>query len=71
MDMNKSMFFVLVEKAGIIKKNRPVVIGPFARPFEVFERVAKEKEASLLYRCPEDMHFSYDFNEENKNIARF
>jgi hypothetical protein len=45
------------------------VVGPFARPFEVFEKIAKEKDAPL-YKCPDRTLLNYDFNEENKEISK-
>ena len=41
---------IAVEKAGIIKPNRPVLVGPHV-PHEVIQQCAKEKGASGYYIC--------------------
>ncbi|NGX55271.1 MAG: Bifunctional protein FolC [Chlamydiae bacterium] len=54
------------EKAGIIKPEVPVLLGPNAQPFTLFYSIAKEKNAPL-HRLQET--FS-DFETENRAIAR-
>ncbi|NGX53428.1 MAG: Bifunctional protein FolC [Chlamydiae bacterium] len=54
------------EKAGIIKSNIPVLLGPNAQPFTVFYSTAKEKNAPL-HRIQKS--FS-DFEVENRAIAK-
>lgn len=52
------------EKAGIIKERTPVVIGNSSGQKEVFERIAKQKEASIIYA--EDIEIPSDINTDLK-----
>jgi dihydrofolate synthase/folylpolyglutamate synthase len=58
------------KKSGIIKANKPVIIGPDCRPLEVFVNKCKETN-SPLYICPrtdyEDIFVDYE--RENSNIV--
>lgn len=58
------------KKAGIIKPNKPAVIGPDCNPIDVFTNRCKEMN-SPLYLCQrneyDDIYFDYD--KENSNIA--
>jgi len=56
------------EKAGIIKQNRPVILGP-CLPEEVFEIKAKQMQAPL-FTLKADQYTVRDFNNENIRIAR-
>ncbi len=56
---------IALEKAGIIKRNVPCVIGPHV-PSDVIEKVAKENNATLFKVFCEDR----DFDRENSEIAR-
>ena len=59
------------KKAGIIKQNRPVLIGPDCRPFEVFKNKCKETN-SPLYVCSRTDYddIFIDYERENSNIAK-
>jgi dihydrofolate synthase/folylpolyglutamate synthase len=57
------------EKAGIIKPDTPVVIGPHAAPVEIMTEYANKMNAPLS-QVPYDSSFSEDFNEENTAIAQ-
>ena len=47
--LGHSLEKIAYEKAGIVKPGRPVVIGPLAEgPREVIERVARERDATLV-----------------------
>jgi dihydrofolate synthase / folylpolyglutamate synthase len=71
---------IALEKGGIIKPNRPVVVGPNV-PHAVLRQCAKEKGASAYYTCEDILddgqgHFSngdnnlLDYDEENARIAK-
>ncbi|KAL4510307.1 hypothetical protein ABPG72_008197 [Tetrahymena utriculariae] len=57
------------EKAGIIKPNCPVIIGPNAIPLSVFEEQANKNQAKL-YKVKQTPFQLHDYNIENTDIAR-
>lgn len=57
---------IAFEKAGIIKPNIPVVIGPQAKPLSVFQQVAFQKKSPLRVVSGNYSHYE----EENQAIAR-
>jgi dihydrofolate synthase / folylpolyglutamate synthase len=71
---------IAIEKGGIIKPNRPVLVGPNV-PHAVLRQCAKEKGASAYYTC-EDILLENtqeqsangdelpDYDEENAHIAK-
>ena len=64
--LGETIDLIALNKAGIIKKNVPIVIGPKAEPKEVFFKVAISKDAEVV-----DVKGSFlDFEEENNSIAR-
>lgn len=50
------------EKAGIIKKGRPILVGPNV-PHNVIRQCAVEKQAEAYYTCSDVLHD--DFDDEN------
>jgi dihydrofolate synthase/folylpolyglutamate synthase len=56
---------IAAEKAGIIKENIPVIVGPKARCRSVYER-AKEKSSPVIA----SKKISYFFDEENSAVAQ-
>lgn len=64
---------IALEKGGIIKKNRPVLVGPHC-PHEVLRECAKEKGASQYYTCDDVLgHLNKeitDYDQENSRTAR-
>ncbi len=63
--LGSSLESIALEKAGIIKKNTPVVIGPGV-PYSVIKKVAAEKKAPLYQSAIS----SIDYDIENQGIAR-
>ena len=72
LDHTDSLGFTLSEiaekKAGIIKDNRPVVLGPDCCPLDIFVNKAKETK-SELFIVEYNKKFDLDFDNENKEIA--
>jgi dihydrofolate synthase/folylpolyglutamate synthase len=74
---------IAMEKAGIIKKNVPVLVGPHC-PHETIRKCALEKQASAYYTCGDVLEDSelagesssvrdgeyFDYDIENAVIAR-
>ena len=64
---------IAFEKAGIIKKNVPVVTGAKGKALEVIKELAKERTAPLyIVRKFDEVKFSYlngKFQQDNKDIA--
>lgn len=64
---------IALEKGGIIKKDRPVLVGPHV-PHEVLRECAREKGASQYVTCEEILgetaHEITDYDEENARTAR-
>jgi dihydrofolate synthase/folylpolyglutamate synthase len=63
---------IAAEKAGIIKRETPVVIGIKQKETTaVFERIATEKAAPLYYaaECPYPSDLMGDFQKQNKGTA--
>jgi len=60
------------EKGGIIKPNRPVLVGPHV-PHEVLRECAREKNASAYYTCEDvlgdNLDNNTDYDLENARIA--
>lgn len=54
------------EKGGIIKPSIPLLVGPEAKPFDLFKRMAKEKRSPFFYI---EERFS-NYEEENCAIVR-
>ena len=68
--LGNSLKAIAFEKGGIIKKNTPVVIGRKQKEISnVFEAIAKNKNAKLHYAKP--VHFTSDLkgNYQSENIA--
>ena len=63
-----SYILCIEEKAGIIKANRPVVLGP-CLPEEVFLQKA-EQVGAKVFSLKADEYTVRDFNNENMRIAR-
>ncbi|CAD8148520.1 unnamed protein product [Paramecium octaurelia] len=63
--LGNTLALIAKEKAGIIKQNCPVVIGPKSQPYEIFINEAKEKNADLTIVQGEFQ----DFNDENNAIV--
>ncbi|TMW60435.1 hypothetical protein Poli38472_000477 [Pythium oligandrum] len=59
---------ITCEKAGIIKPNVPVIIGPQA-PRDILQQHADSNQAQLV-QVPAESRFEDDFNAENTAIAR-
>ncbi|KAL7561412.1 hypothetical protein ACA910_014632 [Epithemia clementina (nom. ined.)] len=63
------------EKGGIIKPNRPVLVGPNV-PHDVLRQCAQDKQASAYYICddlvpsPTSLASLNDYDQENARIAR-
>jgi dihydrofolate synthase/folylpolyglutamate synthase len=60
------------EKAGIIKENCPVLVGPHC-PHDVIRSCAEEKKASQYYTCEDvlgPLPLEDDYDLENAQIAR-
>lgn len=64
---------IALEKGGIIKADRPVLVGPQV-PDDVLRKCAKEKNAAAYYTCDDILGESptviTDYDEENARIAR-
>lgn len=59
------------KKAGIIKENRPVVLGPDCFPLEVFLKRAKEIESEVFtVDYSNSNKISLDFDNENNEIVK-
>ena len=59
------------KKAGIIKKNRPVVLGPDCYPIEVFLNKSKENESEVfMVDYSNSNKISLDFENENNEIVK-
>ena len=58
---------IATEKAGIIKKGVPVVVGPQPNKSvkNVFAKIAKEKQAGEVVFIPEDFHTRYFLDDNN------
>lgn len=65
--LGNTVELIAVEKAGIIKKNVPVLVGPNT-PHDVIRNCAKEKDAEGYYIC-EDILGKNCFNEDNSIVA--
>jgi dihydrofolate synthase/folylpolyglutamate synthase len=63
---------IAVEKGGIIKAGRPVLVGPHV-PHEVLRQCAMDKNASAYFTCDDVLGESSsvitDYDEENARIA--
>jgi dihydrofolate synthase / folylpolyglutamate synthase len=65
---------IAVEKGGIIKPSRPVLVGPHV-PLAVLQNVAREKGASAFYTCEDIIGTDAtgttgDYDLENARMAR-
>ena len=58
----------LVEKAGIIKPKRPIVLGPHV-PLDIMSVKAQQENAPLFY-VEADQETKSDFDLENQKITR-
>lgn len=58
---------IAAEKAGIIKKGVPVVVGPQPNKSvkNVFAKIAKEKQAGEIIFIPKDFHTRYFLDDDN------
>ncbi|CAD8154815.1 unnamed protein product [Paramecium pentaurelia] len=63
--LGNTLELIAKEKAGIIKQNCPVVIGPKSKPYEIFIKEAQQKNADLTIVQGEFQ----DFNDENNAIV--
>lgn len=63
---------IALEKGGIIKKGRPVLVGPHV-PHDVLRQCAKEKDAEAYYTCDDVLGKAdapiTDYDIENARIA--
>ena len=63
---------IALEKGGIIKAGRPVLVGPHV-PHEVLRQCAKDRNASAYLTCDDVLGYSStvitDYDEENARIA--
>jgi dihydrofolate synthase / folylpolyglutamate synthase len=75
--LGNTIELIALEKGGIIKKDRPVLVGPNV-PHDVLQKCAQEKGASQYYTCdnvlgkvddPNDDH-KIDYDLENARIAK-
>jgi len=64
---------IAFEKAGIIKKNVPVITGAKGNALKVIKKIAKGKNAPLIktrkYPKIEFKHLNGEFQQQNKDIA--
>ncbi len=60
---------IIDEKAGIIKPNRPVILGP-CLPVEIFVEKAQQVGAEV-FRIKADQETVEDYRLENTKIARY
>jgi dihydrofolate synthase/folylpolyglutamate synthase len=64
---------IAIEKAGIIKKETPVIIGRRQKKINsIFKDIAKEKNANLIYATPQKGYISdlkAEYQKENINIV--
>lgn len=63
--LGNSLELIAYEKGGIIKPGIPILLGPKATPYSVFEKIAQEKKSSLMQV---EGTFSH-YEEENRAIA--
>jgi len=66
---------ICFEKAGIVKPNRPTLVGPGVIPLEVARRVCEERNSKLYYTNdlvppPQDDNIAVDYDVENSRIAQ-
>ncbi len=71
--LGNSIEKIAFEKAGIIKKNIPVVTGTHGRALEVIKKLSKEKNAKLFLAGKfKNINFSFlngEFQKENANTS--
>ena len=64
---------IAFEKAGIIKKNIPVVTGAKGNALKVIKKISKSRNAQLFlaenFKDVEFNHLNGSFQQQNKNIA--
>ena len=56
-------------KAGIIKNQVPVVIGPDSKPYEIFYDISKKKNSDIYLVEHDDLTIK-NFDNENNKVAR-
>ena len=71
--LGKTIEKIAFEKAGIIKKNMPVVAGAKGIALKVIQKIAKERNAPLIIvKKHKNIKFKYlngEFQQQNKDIA--
>ncbi|KRX00973.1 Mur ligase, C-terminal [Pseudocohnilembus persalinus] len=60
---------IALNKAGIIKSGSPTILGPNAKPYEVFEKVCQQKN-SPIYLTEVSQKEKLDYNLENNKIVQ-
>lgn len=64
--LGDSLEKIAFEKGGIVKPGVPLLLGPHAKPYAVFESITKEKNSHLVQVEGSFNHYE----EENKAIAK-
>jgi len=66
--LGNTVELIAAEKAGIIKKSAPILVGPNV-PHEVIREIAKEKEAEGYYTCEDILGIDHCKDNRDDNDA--